>query len=201
VTRAWLPGRTGTALAGLSLLLLGGCDTTVQETLGLRKNAPDEFQVLRGAPLEMPPSMAELPPPRPGAPPISDADPSRNARNVLLGDSVVAGAGNSADGSMEAVPAELTPGQQALLNETGEIPADPNIRRELNQEEQDATSITDRTFLFIAGWQQTEPEDEPGVVLDPVAEAKRLQEAGITASTKPMTMRVGSVPLAAPPVN
>ncbi|WP_051329227.1 DUF3035 domain-containing protein [Geminicoccus roseus] len=230
--------------------LLAGCDTTVQEQLGFSKNSPDEFQVLRRAPLEMPASLAELPPPRPGAPPISDADPSQDARNVLLGsvatagvagtasagaastappgsagtmtasaapsgaagaappgaagtpgDLAVVGAGNSSDGSMEAVTAELSPGQQALLNQTGEIPVDPNIRQQLNQEEQDATSISNQTFLYIASWQRTDPEDQPGVVLDPVAESKRLQEAGITAPTRSMTTRVGSVPLAAPPIN
>jgi hypothetical protein len=192
---------TGCALAGAAILLLGGCDTTIQEQLGLRRTGPDEFQVIRREPLTMPPSLAELPPPRPGAPALSEARPSEEARQVLLGNATVIGAGNTADGSMEAVEVPVTPGQQALLDETGEIPADPDIRRTLEQEEQDATSISTRTFLFIASWQRDQPEDEPGLVLDPVAEAQRLQQAGVNASNKPLTTRVGSVPLAIPPVN
>jgi hypothetical protein len=199
-SRAWL-ACARYALAWSAALLLAGCDTTIQEQLGLRRSGPDEFQVIRREPLTMPPSMAELPVPNPGAPALSEATPSADARQVLLGNATVIGAGDTADGSMEAVEVPVTPGQQALLNETGEIPADPDIRRTLQAEEDDATSISTRTFLFIADWQRERPEDQPGVVLDPVAEARRLQEAGINASTRPLTTRVGSVPLAAPPVN
>ncbi|WP_222183099.1 DUF3035 domain-containing protein [Geminicoccus harenae] len=192
--------------AGLALLLLAGCgETTVQEQLGLVRSGPDEFQVVRQAPLEMPPSMAELPPPRPGAPPISQADPSRQARNVLLGAATTAPVATAAldpAAAPASAPVDRTsPGQQALLAATGEAGADPDIRQVLAQEGVESTSISDRTFLFIAFWQKPDPEDQPGVVLDPVAESQRLQEAGINAAERPLTMRVGSVPLAAPPIN
>ncbi|WP_191061426.1 DUF3035 domain-containing protein, partial [Geminicoccus harenae] len=101
-----------------------------------------------------------------------------------------------------SAPVDRTsPGQQALLAATGEAGADPDIRQVLAQEGVESTSISDRTFLFIAFWQKPDPEDQPGVVLDPVAESQRLQEAGINAAERPLTMRVGSVPLAAPPIN
>lgn len=200
MTKAW-SGLPGCAAMGLAVLLLAGCGTTIQEQLGLRKTAPDEFQVLRREPLTMPPSLADLPPPQPGAPPTSSSNPSEEARRVLLGSAAVDGAGDAADGATEPAKVGMTPGQQALLAGMGTAPVDPDIRRTLAQEERDSTSISTQTFLFIAAWQKPKPEDQPGVVLDPVAEAKRLQDAGITASTKPLTIRVGSVPLAAPPVN
>ena len=47
------PGRV--AAVGAVLLAVAGCHTTVQEQLGMGKRSPDEFQVVRRAPLIVPP--------------------------------------------------------------------------------------------------------------------------------------------------
>ncbi|MGH6945318.1 MAG: DUF3035 domain-containing protein, partial [Geminicoccaceae bacterium] len=59
----------------LALLALGGCARgTVQSALGMDKRAPDEFLVVRRAPLIVPPDF-DLRPPRPGATqPVNTAD-------------------------------------------------------------------------------------------------------------------------------
>ncbi|MBT4740276.1 MAG: DUF3035 domain-containing protein, partial [Rhodospirillaceae bacterium] len=43
-----------TALAAAALLVLSGCDDT-KRALGINKSVPDEFAVVRRAPLVMPP--------------------------------------------------------------------------------------------------------------------------------------------------
>jgi hypothetical protein len=57
----------GLVLPLVAAVLLAGCDTTVQETLGLGKRQPDEFQIVRRQPLIVPPD-STLRPPRPGEP-------------------------------------------------------------------------------------------------------------------------------------
>ena len=55
-------------LAAACLLSLPACSgDELTRTFGLSRDAPDEFQVVTRAPLSIPPSMGDLPPPRPGA--------------------------------------------------------------------------------------------------------------------------------------
>ena len=49
-------------MLGAALAALAGCSGTVQEKLGLGKRAPDEFQVVRRAPLILPPDYSLRPP-------------------------------------------------------------------------------------------------------------------------------------------
>ena len=196
-SRWWQPGRC--LLAGLMLCSLSGCNSTLQDQLGLRKDAPDEFQVVRRAPLVIPGALNELPPPQPGAPSLGRTNPSEDARRVLLDSAATANTSASVTPAVPALEAQ-SPGQLALLSDAGATAADTNIRQRIAADQQDTQSITTKTFLYIAFWQKPKPEDQPGVVLDPVAEAKRLQEQGIAASTRPLTVRVGSVPLTVPPV-
>ena len=59
-------GRLGTTLLMCGMTALAGCSGSVQESLGLGKRQPDEFQVVRRAPLVLPPDF-NLRPPEPGA--------------------------------------------------------------------------------------------------------------------------------------
>ena len=65
-------------------LALGGCSGTVQENLGLGKRSPDEFQVVRRAPLILPPDYS-LRPPEPGAPGPAAQDTAAQAEQILTG--------------------------------------------------------------------------------------------------------------------
>lgn len=176
----------------LASMTVAGCSQDLQRQLGLTRTAPDEFQVQRREPLRMPPSMAELPPPEPGTLPLAEDQTSEEARKLLIGDAAATQA--------EQSERTMSEGERMLLAQTQDKPADPQIRQKLAEDQTDSMSISQRTFLFIAFWQKPDDQDE-GHVVDPVKEAQRLQQAGIAASSRPLTMRVGSVSLAAPPVN
>ena len=182
---AWL-------VVAVASMTLAGCSQDLQRQLGLTRTAPDEFQVQRREPLRMPPSMAELPPPEPGTLPLAQDQSSEEARKLLIGDAAATQA--------EQAQSTMSEGERMLLAQTQDKPADPQIRQKLAADQTDSQSISQRTFLFIAFWQKPEEEDDSNIV-DPVKEAQRLQQAGISASSRPLTMRVGSVSLAAPPVN
>jgi hypothetical protein len=67
----------------LALLPVGGCaQGSVQEALGMSKRAPDEFAVVKRAPLIVPPDF-ELRPPEPGAPRPNIGRTSDQARVAL----------------------------------------------------------------------------------------------------------------------
>ena len=70
-------------LAGSAALLLTGC-SGAKEQLGLTRSAPDEFAVVKRAPLEMPPDYA-LRPPRPGATRPQEQATAEQAREAVFG--------------------------------------------------------------------------------------------------------------------
>ena len=62
--------------------MLANCSGGVQESLGLKKKAPDEFAVVRNAPLSLPPNFS-LRPPKPGA--VGEGrEPQRDQARALL---------------------------------------------------------------------------------------------------------------------
>jgi Protein of unknown function (DUF3035) len=167
------------AMLGSVLLLVAGCDTTVQESLGLSRRSPDEFQVVRRAPLIIPPD-STLRPPQPGSVSTVQPDPSREARSILTGDET------------PSVGGTLSPGEQALL-QASPVAAEPDIRNRIVAENGELAQLDRRTFLYILSFQQKqfEPQDE---VLNPSAEAARLRSG--TGSV--VTARTSSTPLPAP---
>lgn len=72
--------------AGLLVSGLSGC-ASLRNSFGMNKQAPDEFSVVREAPLVMPPDFA-LRPPKPGAPRPQDVDAQGQALQALFGDGV-----------------------------------------------------------------------------------------------------------------
>ena len=108
-----------TALCAV-LLALSGCEGT-KEQLGLTRSAPDEFAVLKRAPLEMPPDYT-LRPPQPGTPRPQEAEPEKQAKTVIFGDD--AQYRNMKADSSEAI----------LLNQAGADTAQPNIRQVVDRE-------------------------------------------------------------------
>lgn len=173
--------RTGRA-ALLAAVVLGvaGCGggPTVGERLGVTRRAPDEFQVVRRAPLVVPPDF-NLRPPQPGAAPAQNQDTSAQAEALLTGRPRPAAA---------ATP--QSPGEAALVTQSP-VQGDPAIREVLVAENQDLVNLDEGRFLFILSWQRSNPErDEP--VINPTAEAQRLA-AGPAGGV--VTQRTGSQPL------
>jgi hypothetical protein len=162
-----------TLVRGLTaILLLGvlaGCSgEELTRNFGLKRDAPDEFEVTTRAPLSMPPSF-DLRPPRPGAARPQEESSRTGAEAALVPRSALAG-DNAAS----------SPGQQALLSASGPT-APQDIRRKVENEaslDQPDRTLTDRLMF----WKAAPP---PGVTVDPTKEAQRLRgNAALGASVE-----------------
>ncbi len=170
----WKSGRSILVLG--TLTLLAACSGTVQQKLGLERRVPDEFQVVRRAPLTVPPDFT-LRPPTPGQPAARN-DTALAAREILVGRA----AGR---------PAGRTPGEAALVAAV-KVEAEPDIRRKLVEDYGDLVDLDENSFLFILDFQRDQFEPK-GKVIDPAKEAEKLRAEG--RARRVVTNRVGSQPL------
>ncbi len=167
----------------LSMAACGG--SSIKDSLGYGKNAPDEFAIITKAPLVIPPDFS-LRPPQPGVvrPQEAGFEPSLVAQRALNGESLSEStAVASADGSM---------GEQVLLQKTGGADANPAIRSVVNNE---TRSLVERDKSFtdeVLFWQQKTPSD--GVTVDAAGERRRLEQNA--AEGKPVT--AGDTPTITP---
>ncbi|MDX6751578.1 DUF3035 domain-containing protein [Geminicoccaceae bacterium 1502E] len=150
---------------------LAGCNTTIQETFGMGKRSPDEFQVVRRAPLVLPPDYA-LRPPSPGANSPYQPTPAEQARQVLTGQQA------TSENRQSVIERDLLAGSG--------VKAEPGIREKLLEEATQLASVNDRTYLFILDFQRKRMAQETtrGDALDPVAESRRLREEGRVTTTR-----------------
>jgi hypothetical protein len=150
------------AVATLALGLLQGCGGDTARTFDFTRDAPDEFQVTTRAPLSLPPSLGELPVPRPGAVRPQELSP-RAAAESTLSPSAALGSGS---------PARPSSAESALLTQAGR-PVGPDIRRRVDEEslklDSPDRSLVDRLIFW------KEPE-KPGIALDSRRESQRLRE-------------------------
>jgi hypothetical protein len=151
---------------------LGACSdgmSGVKSSLGLTKEAPDEFGVVSRAPLSLPPDYT-LRPPQAGSLRPQDSTPTEVARQTVFR---VATDKPDPKAAPANVSTTASAGELALLKQVGAGAADPNIRRIVDQENtrllEADRSFTDRLIF----WQKPEA---PGVVVDPQKEAQRLRE-------------------------
>ena len=159
--------RLGRGLAvGLGALAmvasLSACDN-VSSVLGFGKNPPDEFAVVRSAPLTLPPEFT-LRPPRPGEPRPNEASVRNQAESVLLQEAGVSPVENAA----------VTSGEAALIERAGAADVDPNIRQIVDREFAGYASEDESFVESLMFWRAEQP---PGEVIDAAAEAERLREA------------------------
>ena len=181
------PARVIGALAGVSMLAACG-GGTVQEAFGIGKRQPDEFQIVRHQPLIVPPD-STLRPPRPGETGAQDVSTADQARQVLTGTPATAAATAA---QAAAAPNDMSHGETALWPRS-RLPADPNIRQKLLEENTELTRIDENRFLTILDFQRRAMTPKPEVI-NPTEEAARLRQEGI-ASTGPGTVHTGSTPL------
>jgi hypothetical protein len=172
-----------TAAAALAASL-AGC-SSLRNTFGVERGGPDEFTVVRHAPLSLPPDY-NLRPPQPGVPRPQESSPQVQARSVVVGSQsgLVLGSGlGTVDGNQSSA-------ETALLQQAGADQVDPAIRDTLNQEA--GFDSVDRGFLeSLIFWHDEEPA---GDIVDPQAEAQRLKtnaEQGlpVTAGETPIIKR------------
>jgi DUF3035 family protein len=162
---------------------LGGC-SSLRNTFGVERGGPDEFTVVRHAPLTLPPDY-NLRPPQPGVPRPQEGTAQSQARSAVLGSQsgLVVGAGLGSVSTQSS-------GEAALLQQAGAGQIDPSIRDTLNQEA--GFDTVDRGFLEgLIFWRKPEPA---GDVVDAEAEAARLktnaeQGLSVTAGETPIIKR------------
>ena len=147
-------------------LLLGGCGNA-REQLGLNKSAPDEFAVVKRAPLAMPPNYS-LRPPQPGAPRPQEQAPSQTAQRAVFGET-------TSDSGYVA----SSEGESALLQEAGATSADPNIRGVVDSESTEIDNSNKPVVDRLLGWRNDEQEAS---VVNARKEAERLQNKRARAS-------------------
>ena len=185
--------RIGRGLAlGLGALALAAtlsaCEGGIGDALGLGKNAPDEFAVVRSAPLTLPPDFT-LRPPRPGEARPNEESVREQAKVALFNE---AGALAIDDSSAAA-----TQGEAAFVERAGAADVDPNIRHIVDREFSGYASEDENFIDSLLFWQE---EQLPGEVVDAAAEAERLREnaeAGkpVTAGETPTIKRREKAPL------
>ncbi len=163
--------RSALFLILLPALALGGCGS-MERTFGIGKRSPDEFTVVRRAPLVIPPD-STLRPPEPGAAPTGEVSTATAARDVLLG---------SDASKIPTADATQSPAEQAILADT-KVTAIPDIRTVITEENSQLAVLDRGTFLAILGWQKKRMEPQPNVI-NPVAESRRLAAAGIVTTTR-----------------
>ena len=148
-------------IATMTVVALGGCGDT-KRALGIDKSIPDEFAVVRRAPLVMPPDY-NLRPPAPGTERPQEGTTSEQARNALIGR-------NRLDSYRVR---GFSPGEIELLDLAGADFILPGVRVTLDRETSafasEDESFTDRLVFWSLNRRL-------GTPIDPVAEQKRLNE-------------------------
>ena len=164
-----------------ALLALAGCgggNTSLGQTL-MGKRTPDEFQVVRRAPLVLPPDYA-LRPPEPGAPPSQQQDTAAQAQAILTG-------------KPRPAPATVqSSGEVALLGQS-KVQGNPDIREVLVAENQELINLDESRFLFILGFQRRAMQRQQEPVINPAQEAQRLAASGV--GTGVVIEHTGSQPM------
>ncbi|MEQ9491917.1 MAG: DUF3035 domain-containing protein [Alphaproteobacteria bacterium] len=171
--------RTISVAAALAAML-SACGGNVGEVLGLDSKPPDEFSVVKRAPLTLPPDYG-LRPPEPGKAERNAVTPRDNARQAVLGTEKL-----SDRDKQKIIQARRAAGQDeselALLNQADALNASPEIRQVVNEESQALAEEQESFVDDLLFWKEVEP---PGAVVDATGENQRLQEnAGLG---KPVT--------------
>ena len=178
-------------LAFTSLLLMAFASVSAcsgaKEKLGLTRSTPDEFAVIKRAPLVIPPNLVQLPVPQPGAPRPQEKTSQEMAAEALFGpempEEVVMEDGTVVKqmpvSMRSAIPTSqtMTESEAVLLQQTGATKANPQIRQVVDKEAEETTyedqAVIDKIF--------DRKVEAQGSIVDPQAEAQRLkanQEAG-----------------------
>lgn len=147
-----------------AVLSLSACEGAKKQ-LGLQRQTPDEFSVVKRAPLEMPPDFT-LRPPQPGASRPQEQKPHDEARTVVFG---------SEEGATQATaPAAATDAETILLQQAGADKAEPDIRQIVDKETAELKPKEEPVAKKLLGIGKDDPA--PATVVDAKAEAERLKK-------------------------
>lgn len=181
------------AVCGLVLapLALSGC-TDLKRALGMEKVVPDEFAVVRSAPLALPPDFS-LRPPRPGAAPTQEVSPTEQARQTIF----------RASDQQAALPDsdKRSAGENQLLRQAGVAAVPSDIRDTVNREATQAAPVDESFADKLLFWRTPEKKLGPtDTVIDPQQEAQRLKSPAAAAQAGTAgTPATGAAPAATTP--
>lgn len=171
---------TSLLILGASLVGLSAC-SGAKEKLGLVKDAPDEFAVIRRAPLVVPPELARLPVPQPGAPRPQEKSAQELAAEAVFGENVPQSVEDDiAENNLFAdVPrdnvnsaSQPTAAESALIEAAGAQSASSDIRQVVNEENEE-TAYEEQAVIDKIFDRKIEAE---GSVLNPTEEAARIRQ-------------------------
>lgn len=150
-----------TLLAAVAAILALSACSSMKKELGIGRNSPDEFMVVKRAPLTMPPDYDLRPPVEGAAPPATEA--SNQAKTQLLGQTTAATKGTADD---------------EFLRRAGSDKADPAIRAEISQDNGYLALKNEKLVDKLIFWDDNQPTDAnvPDSVVDPKKEAARLKK-------------------------
>ena len=163
----------------IAVMAVTGCQN-VKEQLGVGRHSPDEFTVVKRAPLTLPPDYNLRVPSTGSAPPAAIA--SNQAKTIVLGE-----AGNTAtQGSAE----------EQLLRKMGAQNARSDIRDVISEENGFIALENQKAIDKLMFWSDKEPGDEsmPVSKVDSKKEAERLKK--VQESGQPINE--GDVPVIEP---
>lgn len=156
-------------LIAVAATALTGCDT-LRNAAGMDKSAPDEFAVTTKAPLVIPPDY-NLQPPRPGAVPTNQVDPTDSAENALFGTDPAQIAAQ--------LPSTFSETEKMVLANAKVQSIDPQIHQHLAEDYKNTVAADDGFTKDILFWQK--PKTDQGQPLDADQEAKRIGDKNGTA--------------------
>ncbi|GAB5387482.1 MAG: hypothetical protein Alpg2KO_04500 [Alphaproteobacteria bacterium] len=165
--------KTPLVLSAIALslpVLMTGC-TEARQSLGMERVAPDEFAVVRRAPLTVPPEFG-LVPPRPGAARPQEGTTRQQGAVAVFGADGERVAGLRGDPTAPRNDADRSTAENALLTAAGASKAEPGIRDKVDRESGELAG-SDRLLLDKL---LRPPKAGDGEALDPVAERDRLQQ-------------------------
>ena len=158
-----------TALCALTCLAVVGCSDGLKEKIGLSKRSPDEFSVVTRAPLSLPPDF-NLRPPRPGAVRPQEGTAQSRARRAIFS---LDGTTRMTDLRSDFQSEGFSASEASFLTRIGAQDNPDDIRARIDRETRSIVRTDDDFTDRLIFWKEAK---EPGVVVDPAAESRRLQE-------------------------
>lgn len=173
-----LPCRRPLLLLFGAALVLSSCGDSTKRALGLARTSPDEFAVVKRAPLSQPPDF-KLRPPRPGAERPGVASSREQARQAVfrgedkenLRNSVSRNEGPPTIAAPQGAVSKLSVGESAFLARAGADNVEPDIRRKVDREN---AILADADLNFVQKLLDFKPDIDD--VVDAEAEARRLRQ-------------------------
>jgi len=158
-------------------LILSSCGDSTKRALGLARTSPDEFAVVKSAPLSQPPDF-KLRPPRPGAERPGVATPREQARQAIFRgepenstESARRNEGPPTTAAPQGEISRITPGESAFLARAGADNVAPDIRRQVDRE---GAALAEADLNFVQKLLNFDSNVDD--LVDAPAESRRLRE-------------------------